>query len=60
MNTLNKIGLIFFLIGCLGLFFLIGYYGIYLQFGLLPAIIYALAILMTLGGCLISIAGNMN
>lgn len=58
MNTLNKIGLIFFLIGCLGLFFLIGYY--YLQFGMLPAIIYVVAILMTLGGCLISIAGNIN
>lgn len=60
MNTLNKIGLIFFLIGCLGLFFSIDYYGIYLQFGLLPAIIYVVAHLMILGGCLISIVGNIN
>lgn len=55
MNTLNKIGLICFLIGCLGLFFLIGYYGIYPAFGLIAVISYYLTILLILGGCIMCI-----
>lgn len=58
MNTLNRIGLICFIIGALGIYFLIGYYVIYMQFGLLATVVYSLAILMLTGGCLTLIADN--
>lgn len=55
MNKLNKIGVVLFLIACLGIFILVGYYGVYLQFGLVAAISFALTILCLLGGFLMCI-----
>ena len=57
MNTLNRIGLIFVIIGIIGFYFLFGYC-IYTHFGLLATCIYSVSTITVFGGCLISIAGD--